>query len=55
MPWLVTAGAYVLLLAMDRINDCHFGGYLDFIGIPPFIDGRAEPYRQTISSVTTVR
>jgi hypothetical protein len=31
----------------DRINDCNFGGYLDFVGIPPFIDGRAEPYGQT--------
>jgi fluoride ion exporter CrcB/FEX len=26
------------------LNDYHFGGYLDFVGIPPFIDGRAELY-----------
>lgn len=31
----------------DHINDCNFGGYLDVVGIPPFIDGRAEPYVQT--------
>jgi hypothetical protein len=29
------------------LNDYDFGGYLDFIGIPPFIDGRAELYGQT--------
>jgi hypothetical protein len=28
------------------LNDYDFGGYLDFIGIPPFIDGRAELYGQ---------
>jgi hypothetical protein len=33
------------------LNDYDFGGYLDFVGIPPFIDGRAELYGQT----TTVR
>jgi hypothetical protein len=26
------------------LNDYDFGGYLDFVGIPPFIDGRAELY-----------
>lgn len=26
------------------LNDYTFGGYLDFIGIPPFIDGRGELY-----------
>ena len=26
------------------LNDYNFGGYLDFIGVPPFIDGRAELY-----------
>ena len=26
------------------LNDYNFGGYLDFAGIPPFIDGRAELY-----------
>ena len=26
------------------LNEYGFGGYLDFIGIPPFIDGRAEAY-----------
>ncbi len=26
------------------LNDYGFGGYLDFIGIPPFVDGRAEIY-----------
>ena len=26
------------------LNDYHFGGYLDYVGIPPFIDGRAELY-----------
>jgi hypothetical protein len=26
------------------LNDYNFGGYLDFIGIPPFIDGRGELY-----------
>lgn len=26
------------------LNDYNFGGYLDFVGIPPFIDGRAELY-----------
>ena len=31
----------------DHINDCDFGGYLDVVGIPPFIDGRAESYVQT--------
>jgi hypothetical protein len=29
------------------LNDYDFGGYLDFVGIPPFIDGRAELYGQT--------
>jgi hypothetical protein len=28
------------------LNDYDFGGYLDFVGIPPFIDGRAELYGQ---------
>jgi hypothetical protein len=28
------------------LNDYDFGGYLDFIGIPPFIDGRSELYGQ---------
>src|SRR6185312_10453087 len=28
------------------LNDYGFGGYLDFIGIPPFIDGRGELYGQ---------
>lgn len=28
------------------LNDYNFGGYLDFVGIPPFIDGRAELYGQ---------
>ena len=28
------------------LNDYNFGGYLDFIGIPPFIDGRSELYGQ---------
>jgi hypothetical protein len=26
------------------LNDYNFGAYLDFVGIPPFIDGRAEAY-----------
>jgi hypothetical protein len=26
------------------LNDYAFGGYLDFVGIPPFIDGRGELY-----------
>jgi hypothetical protein len=26
------------------LNDYGFGGYLDYVGIPPFIDGRAELY-----------
>ena len=26
------------------LNDYDFGGYLDFVGIAPFIDGRAELY-----------
>ena len=26
------------------LNEYSFGGYLDFVGIPPFIDGRAEAY-----------
>jgi hypothetical protein len=26
------------------LNDYDFGGYLDFVGIPPFIDGRGELY-----------
>src|SRR4029078_3778643 len=26
------------------LNDYNFGGYLDFVGISPFIDGRAELY-----------
>ncbi|MBI3705377.1 MAG: hypothetical protein HY244_16390 [Rhizobiales bacterium] len=26
------------------LNEYNFGGYLDFVGIPPFIDGRAEAY-----------
>jgi hypothetical protein len=26
------------------LNDYRFGGYLDFVGIPPFIDGRGELY-----------
>src|SRR4029450_5306984 len=29
------------------LNDYDFGGYLDFVGIPPFIDGRSELYGQT--------
>ncbi|HEY6024184.1 MAG TPA: hypothetical protein VIV34_08400 [Pseudolabrys sp.] len=29
------------------LNDYNFGGYLDFVGIPPFIDGRAELYGET--------
>jgi hypothetical protein len=29
------------------LNDYAFGGSLDFVGIPPFIDGRAELYGQT--------
>jgi U5 snRNP spliceosome subunit len=28
------------------LNDYDFGGYLDFVGIPPFIDGRSELYGQ---------
>jgi len=28
------------------LNDYNFGGYLDFVGVPPFIDGRAELYGQ---------
>jgi hypothetical protein len=26
------------------LNDYNFGGYLDFAGVPPFIDGRSELY-----------
>ena len=26
------------------LNEYNFGGFLDFVGIPPFIDGRAEAY-----------
>jgi hypothetical protein len=26
------------------LNDYNFGGYLDFVGVPPFIDGRMELY-----------
>jgi len=26
------------------LNDYNFGGYLDFVGIAPFIDGRSELY-----------
>ena len=29
------------------LNDYDFGGYFDVVGIPPFIDGRAELYGQT--------
>lgn len=29
------------------LNDYDFGGYLDFVGIPPFIDGRSELYGQS--------
>jgi len=29
------------------LNDYDFGGYLDFVGISPFIDGRSELYGQT--------
>jgi hypothetical protein len=29
------------------LNDYDFGGYLDLVGIPPFIDDRAELYGQT--------
>lgn len=29
------------------LNDYDFGGYLDFVGIPPFIDGRGELYGET--------
>ena len=29
------------------LNDYDFGGYFDVVGIPPFIDGHAEPYGQT--------
>ena len=29
------------------LNDYDFGGYLDLVGISPFIDGRAELYGQT--------
>jgi len=28
------------------LNDYDFGGYLDFVGTPPFIDGRSELYGQ---------
>jgi len=28
------------------LNDYNFGGYLDFVGVPPFIDGRSELYGQ---------
>jgi len=28
------------------LNDYNFGGYLDFVGTPPFIDGRSELYGQ---------
>jgi hypothetical protein len=28
------------------LNDYDFGGYLDFVGVAPFIDGRAELYGQ---------
>src|SRR5512144_1372626 len=47
MPWLVTAGCLCAAPRNGTVNDCNFGGYLDFVGIPPFIDGRAEPYGQT--------
>jgi len=30
--------------ARPILNDYAFGGYLDFVGIPPFIDGRGELY-----------
>jgi hypothetical protein len=26
------------------LNDYNFGGYLDFVGVAPFIDGRGELY-----------
>ncbi|HXZ45172.1 MAG TPA: hypothetical protein VEH02_00390 [Pseudolabrys sp.] len=29
------------------LNDYNFGGYLDFVGVSPFIDGRSELYGQT--------
>ena len=31
-------------LEASVLNDYDFGGYLDFVGIAPFIDGRAELY-----------
>ena len=37
------------------LNDYDFGGYLDFVGIAPFIDGRAELYGKLTCSVTTGR
>jgi hypothetical protein len=33
-----------LAAARPILNDYDFGGYLDFVGIPPFIDGRGELY-----------
>jgi hypothetical protein len=33
-----------LATAGPILNDYDFGGYLDFVGIPPFIDGRGELY-----------
>ncbi|HSL80082.1 MAG TPA: hypothetical protein VK877_10525, partial [Pseudolabrys sp.] len=29
------------------LNDYNFGGYLDFVGIAPFIDGRSELYGES--------
>ena len=36
--------ASALARTVPILNHYNFGGYLDFIGIPPFIDGRAEAY-----------
>jgi hypothetical protein len=35
-----------MVAAGPILNDYDFGGYLDFVGIPPFIDGRSELYGQ---------
>jgi hypothetical protein len=44
----ITPAAAVSLLAKEEhgplLNSYEFGGYLDFVGIPPFIDGRTELY-----------
>jgi hypothetical protein len=47
-PARITPAAAIRSIDTSKIgpvlNGYDFGGYLDFVGIPPFIDGRAELY-----------